>query len=634
MKRIFSILFGLALVLSFSLVATTPVAAATPIYVDASRPDDSGGGTSWATAKKYIQSGINIVDAGGTVNVAAGTYNESVVINKHLTLNGAGDTTIIQAAASLPLAPGHYYGIEIMEEGSGPSASDHTIISNLRVTGWYNGVQFHLYSASHTISHVTLQNVTGDHNRASTGYYGDGGNAVHFDKYTHYSDILIDHLTATDNEGMGIFSQSDVASFIGLTVTGGHFVRNVYPGIEITTRLVDDIIISGASFEGNGAGPAGSNGVGFDVQGDIVLDVDVEGVFSGENGDITITNVTIDSNNASAGIRITGGADLFCDPCVGGNRKPAGNITLTNVTINGTQKQLSRTDGIAPWPSAAIVLSRFSDVSKVHFTNVNLNSSAPTGLYLGSIQNTPAPTLDLDGGIKFNGTYPALINATGSAFADYSVSNVIVDAKNIWWGHNSGPYHPTLNPGGTGAVSDNVNFDSWIWKIATFTGTGTASFTPSAGNITGLTAVAEGSLPAAAQATKPINFPDGLFSFNITGLSNGQTVTVTITLPPGAAPTQYWKYHASEGGWVQIPMTIVGPPNVIRITLQDGGLGDDDGAANGVIVDQGGSGNPGAVGWETYPISKVRVLLPWIALLAAIVAGASLLVLRRRRVQS
>ena len=42
-------------------------------------------------------------------------------------------------------------------------------------------------------------------------------------------------------------------------------------------------------------------------------------------------------------------------------------------------------------------------------------------------------------------------------------------------------------------------------------------------------------------------------------------------------------------------------------------------------------GPVGPVGWETYPIDKLRVLLPWIALLAAIMAGASLLVLRRRR---
>lgn len=45
-------------------------------------------------------------------------------------------------------------------------------------------------------------------------------------------------------------------------------------------------------------------------------------------------------------------------------------------------------------------------------------------------------------------------------------------------------------------------------------------------------------------------------------------------------------------------------------------------------------GNPASVGWETYSINKVRVLLPWIALFAAIIVSASLLVLRRRRAQS
>jgi hypothetical protein len=44
--------------------------------------------------------------------------------------------------------------------------------------------------------------------------------------------------------------------------------------------------------------------------------------------------------------------------------------------------------------------------------------------------------------------------------------------------------------------------------------------------------------------------------------------------------------------------------------------------------------NTRTVGWETYPIDKVRVLLPWIALLAAIMVGASLLVLRHRRAQN
>ena len=213
---------------------------------------------------------------------------------------------------------------------------------------------------------------------------------------------------------------------------------------------------------------------------------------------------------------------------------------------------------------------------------------------------------------------------------DTTSGTVTTDATYNWWGDNSGP--GGVGPGTGDTVSANVNYDSWTTEKTTSTGTGTASVTPSAGNITGLSAVAEGSLPLAAQATKPISFPHGLFSFNITGLTPGAMVTVTITLPPGAAPTQYWKYHL-PAGWIQIPMTIVGPPNVIRITLVDGGLGDDDGAADGTIVDQGGPGT-GAVGWETYPVNKVRVFLPWIALLAAIMAGASLLVLGRRRAQT
>jgi len=205
-----------------------------------------------------------------------------------------------------------------------------------------------------------------------------------------------------------------------------------------------------------------------------------------------------------------------------------------------------------------------------------------------------------------------------------------VDAENNWWGCDAGP-----GAAGCDTVVGNVDYTPWVAasSVATATGTGTASFAAACcGSTSGLTSVPEGSLPTAGKPN--LAFPHGFFSFNIAGLTPGQMVTVTITLPPGAAPTQYWKYHPNtQGGWVQIPMTVVGPPNVITITLVDGGLGDDDGAADGVIHDQGGPGS-GAVGWETYPVNKVRVFLPWIALFAAIMAGATLLVLRRRRAQS
>ena len=188
---------------------------------------------------------------------------------------------------------------------------------------------------------------------------------------------------------------------------------NSYPSsawaTRLTTVLANNIIISGATFESNGLD-------GYDVEGDIVL--------SGPNGNIAITDVAINSGGASTGIRLAGPGTLA----------PAGTITLTDVTISGTQAQWPRkdpSDGYNPYPSAAIVISRYSDVSNVSFDNVNLNSTAPVGLFLGTIYNaTPIPTLDLTG-ISFNGTYGQLITlGRHGNNPSYAKANVNVDARN------------------------------------------------------------------------------------------------------------------------------------------------------------------------------------------------------------
>jgi squalene-hopene/tetraprenyl-beta-curcumene cyclase len=126
--------------------------------------------------------------------------------------------------------------------------------------------------------------------------------------------------------------------------------------------------------------------------------------------------------------------------------------------------------------------------------------------------------------------------------------------------------------------------------VQTATNTGNASFISDAGTIENLTAVNESKLPA--EGKPALSFPHGFFSFNITGLAVGQTVNVTIVLPSNIpVNAQYWKYQTHKG-WYQIPIRSNDGDNIIIIQLTDGGEGDDDGIANGVIVDAGGPGIP------------------------------------------
>ena len=93
MKKIFSILFAVVLVVSLWLVTAAPILADTIIYV----PGDYD----------TIQEAINAAGPGDTIIVAAGLYEENVVIDKSLTLKGAqagvdartrsGNETIIEA---------------------------------------------------------------------------------------------------------------------------------------------------------------------------------------------------------------------------------------------------------------------------------------------------------------------------------------------------------------------------------------------------------------------------------------------------------------------------------------------------------------------------------------------------------
>jgi hypothetical protein len=75
-------------------------AFSTDYYADASRPDDSGAGTSWATAKKTIQAAVNLTINGDMVFVTNGIYNRGSAVTPGASLPNrvvATNTIVIQS---------------------------------------------------------------------------------------------------------------------------------------------------------------------------------------------------------------------------------------------------------------------------------------------------------------------------------------------------------------------------------------------------------------------------------------------------------------------------------------------------------------------------------------------------------
>ena len=123
-------------------------------------------------------------------------------------------------------------------------------------------------------------------------------------------------------------------------------------------------------------------------------------------------------------------------------------------------------------------------------------------------------------------------------------------------------------------------------------------------------------------------FPHGLFDFTTSNCTPGSTIAMVITYPQ-ALPlnTVYWKYGPTPTDasyhWYQLPATIAG--NTATFNITDGGLGDDDLTANGIIVDQGG---PGAGGTASIPTLSEWALL----MLAGLMGLFGMTQVRQRKV--
>jgi len=124
-------------------------------------------------------------------------------------------------------------------------------------------------------------------------------------------------------------------------------------------------------------------------------------------------------------------------------------------------------------------------------------------------------------------------------------------------------------------------------------------------------------VPVPADAPQNVNFPFGMFSFRVVGIGTGQTVDLSVIVPPNPETSGYWKKNAQTGRWEDIATStqVTGSKRAFTFSLTDGGAFDDDGVANGEILDQGGPGQQQA--------TAVPTMTEWGMILFIVLAGTT-----------
>jgi uncharacterized repeat protein (TIGR01451 family) len=496
-----SLLLALTIILSIFLVAVpmAGIAEATDYYVDPNGTNDASHGTSTGTdAFKTIQYAINDsrVVAGDTINVAAGTYDEQVVITKSLTLQGAGDTTIIKPSSFAKLTNFYsvgtrtFYPFVVATTTGGSVTMKDFMVDGSLVTPPTNNDRIlgvHYRETGGVIDNVDVQHIRADN-------VNKGGDGILALAESNAVTTEIKNCEVTDWDKGGIWAQGNkqIANIHDNIVTGrGSLTDEVQNAIQIAygaTGTVTNNQVSNVAY--TGAGYWTAYGIIFGDASGTATGNTLTNCQAGIGAEAPLANshtVTIDNNTISAtgligvpnifGINVcTGNSTATIDATIENNNLSAGGpgkgikigetvehdaVGTVNATIEG--------NSISNWQHG-IWLGLTSNNVTINGNTITNNTEAASGIHINANVDVSNISAHFNN-IEENQGYGVYNGGTG-----------ILDATNNWWGDASGPSGGVADPvtgkiaDGTGdAVSDNVKFDPFLSPNVTITKTGPAT---------------------------------------------------------------------------------------------------------------------------------------------------------------
>ena len=206
--------------------------AAVPMWTD---PDEEGLATYLGyDAFATIQDGIDAVDDGGTVNVSAGTYAESITVNKTVAIEGVGDETIVS-----PAIDGNGFLIN----------TDDVIIRNLKIILHTSGVD----AQAIRLEGASLVTLSGNTIETS----GDKGIGIWIGGigYSNSNNLTIsNNIITIANESTGIYAERGTPAQTGWNISSNTITANLGNPLElydVASSTVDGNTLTTSSLGGS-----------------------------------------------------------------------------------------------------------------------------------------------------------------------------------------------------------------------------------------------------------------------------------------------------------------------------------------------------------------------------------------------
>ena len=423
------------------------------IYVNGGRPDNSGTGTSWATAKRDVQAAINEVAAGGSVWVKAGTYLPTLDPNGNATPTDVRDKTFYLIAKDVKLYGG-FAGTETLLSQRNAVTNVTTLSGNLDGNAGTNDAYHVIITGNRTVNSV-VDGFT------ITGGRANGSGTVLF------AGVAFDRFKAGGMYNVNSNPTLGSCIFTGNTATGdggGLYNKTGSPAI------------AGCTFSNNTAGSGGgmSNSTASPVMSNCTFNNNTASTTGGglvnDNSSPQITGCTFNTNTATS--KGGGMYNLNSSPsvsssafntnaasiCGGGIYNEGGNPTVSNCSFSGNTSANSGGGmyNLNSSPSVSSCTFATNTASSNGGGMYNLNSSPSVnsstfgantassfggGIYSdlnsgGIITNTilsgntggPANRQNIykDAGTVFTVTYTLIGDYNSTATNNYTATNILV----------------------------------------------------------------------------------------------------------------------------------------------------------------------------------------------------------------